>query len=346
MSACISSPLDLARQRRTHARDPVHAAVYNHRKDVLRCRGDLVTKRYHQAILVSCEIPWDDREEFLEDVFRHEIRQTLARGFNNLYIFGTAGEGYAVDRSRFEQVVTVFREETSAPGIYPQVGAIGLSTAQVLERLQFAWELGFRVFQISLPCWGAVNDNELLRFFSDVCGAFPDARFLHYNLGRTKRILTPADYRRLVDTIPNLAATKNTGTTVTTTAALVTGTPELQHFLSESMFPTGCLFGECSLLSSFAPMIPTKSKQYFELGRTRQIEKLFEMHKEYITMVEDVIAPLRRRELMDGAYDKVLVRLGGLPMPLRLLSPYETFAEEVFEECRTIFEQRYPDWAG
>ncbi len=76
------------------------------------------------------------------------------------------------------------------------------------------------------------------------------------------------------------------------------------------MFPTGCLFGECSLLSSFAPMIPTRSKQYFELGRTRQIEKLFEMQKEYITMVEDVIAPLRRRELMDGAYDKVLVQTG------------------------------------
>ena len=42
-------------------------------------------KRYHQAILVSCEVPWDDREQLLEDVFRLEVRQTLARGFNDLY---------------------------------------------------------------------------------------------------------------------------------------------------------------------------------------------------------------------------------------------------------------------
>jgi dihydrodipicolinate synthase/N-acetylneuraminate lyase len=305
-----------------------------------------VNKRFHQAILVSCEVPWDDREQLIEDMFRHEVRQTLARGFNDLYIFGTAGEGYAVDRRRFEQIAAIFREETSAPGVHPQVGVIGLSTALVLERLSFAHDQGFRTFQISLPCWGALNDDELLRFFSDVCGTFPDARFLHYNLARAKRVLTPLDYRRLADSVPNLAATKNTGTTVNTTAALVTGTPELQHFFGEAMFPAGCLHGECSLLSSFAPMIPSKTKQFFEFGRTRQIDKLFEMQKEYLTMVEDVIAPMRRRELMDGAYDKLLVRLGGCPMPPRLLSPYDSFSEEVFQECRTIFEERYPQWAG
>jgi hypothetical protein len=41
-----------------------------------------------------------------------------------------------------------------------------------------------------------------------------------------------------------------------------------------------------------------------------------------------------REPLMDGAYDKALVRLGGLPMPLRLLSPYEGVREDVFLECQ------------
>ena len=50
----------------------------------------MATKRYHPAILVSCEIPWDDGENLIEDVFRQEIRATLAQ-FDNLYIFGTAG---------------------------------------------------------------------------------------------------------------------------------------------------------------------------------------------------------------------------------------------------------------
>ncbi len=62
----------------------------------------MATKRYHPAILVSCEIPWDDGENLIEDVFRQEIRATLAQ-FDNLYIFGTAGAckdavGNLVDR--------------------------------------------------------------------------------------------------------------------------------------------------------------------------------------------------------------------------------------------------------
>jgi dihydrodipicolinate synthase/N-acetylneuraminate lyase len=302
--------------------------------------------RHHQAILVSCEIPWDEEERLLEPVFREEVRHTLAQGFPNLYIFGTAGEGYAVDTPRFQRIVEIFREETGGEGIFPQVGVIGLSTAIVRERIAFAYKLGFRTFQISLPCWGALNDKEMLRFFVDVCGAFPDARFLHYNLMRTKRVLTAEDYRRVADAVPNLVATKNTGTTVNSTAELLRLTPEIQHFLGEAMFPIGCLHGECSLLSSFAPMVPRASKQLFDYGRTGQIEKLFRFHKEYLDMVEDVIAPMRRQPLIDGAYDKMLVRLGGVDMPLRLLSPYESFSEEVYEECRTILHARYASWLG
>lgn len=299
--------------------------------------------RYPQAILVSCEIPWDENEQFLEEVFRREVRMVLAE-FNHLYIFGTAGEGYAVDTPRFQQIVRVFYEETRGHDIHPMVGVIALSTANFIERIGFAYDVGFRVFQISLPAWGALNDQELLTFFRDVCGAFPAAQFLHYNLPRTKRVLTGADYRRLIDAIPNLVATKNTGTTVHGTMDLLRHAPDLQHFFGESMFPTGCLFGECSLLSSFGPMFPKATHRFFEYGRAKQWDKLFPYQAEYLTAVEAVIAPMRRQGLMDGAYDKALVRLGGLPMPLRLLSPYDTFSEEVFQECHRILHEKYADW--
>ena len=300
--------------------------------------------RYHQAILVSCEIPWDENEQLLEQEFRREVRHFLALGFRDVYVFGTAGEGYAVDTARFQRVVEIFREETSGDDVYPQVGVIGLSTAQVVERIRFAYGAGFRTFQISLPCWGALNDDEVMKFFSHVCGTFPDARFLHYNLMRTKRLLTAKDYRRVADRVPNLAATKNTGTTVTSTAELMRTVPEIQHFFGEAMFPTACLHGECSLLSSFGPMMPTKTKEFFELGRTGQIEKLFRMQKAYLQVAEDILAPMRRHDLIDGAYDKMLVRLGGLAMPMRMLSPYQAFSEEVFEECRRILDEKYPEW--
>jgi dihydrodipicolinate synthase/N-acetylneuraminate lyase len=301
--------------------------------------------RYHQAILVSCEIPWDEQENLIEDVFREEIRRAIVQGFRNVYVFGTAGEGYAVDTARFGRVIEIFWEETRGEGVHPGVGVIGLSTANIVERLAMAHARGFRFFQISLPSWGALNDAEVMKFFTDVCGRFPDSRFLHYNLMRAKRLLTADDYRRIIDVVPNLAATKNTGTTLDSTAALMRKAPELQHFFGEAMFPHGCLYGECSLLSSFGPMIPRRTQELFQYGVTAHVDKLFRCQKAYLDMALEVIAPMLRTTLIDGAYDKAIVRLGGLEsMPLRLLSPYECMTEETYQECKRILHEKYGDW--
>ena len=91
-----------------------------------------MNQRYPQTILVSCECPWDEHEQLIEDVFRKEVRETLAGGYNHLYIFGTAGEGYAVDTPRFQQIVRIFHEETRGPEVHPLVGVIGLSTANIV----------------------------------------------------------------------------------------------------------------------------------------------------------------------------------------------------------------------
>lgn len=300
--------------------------------------------RYHQTALVSCEIPWDEREQLIEATFRREVRLVRSLGFDDLYIFGTAGEGYAVDTARFRRIVELFREETSDGAARPMVGAIGLSTATIVERIAYAHTLGFRTFQIALPSWGPLNDHELLTFFTDVCGAFPDAAFLHYNLPRAKRLLTGADYRRLVERVPNLVATKNTGGGAQRAADLMTRAPELQHFFGEDNFLAGCLFGECSLLSSFGPMLPARTWEYFHAGRERRLERATLLQHGFRRMLGDVLGPLLAKERMDGAYDKLIVRLGGLDeMPLRLLSPYQGFSEEEYQACREVFVATYSD---
>ena len=300
--------------------------------------------RYPQAILVSCEAPWDENEQLIEDVFRREVRSVLQR-FNHLYVFGTAGEGYAVDTARFQQVVRIFYEETRGADVHPMVGVIGLSTANIVERIAFAYATGFRVFQISMPAWGALNDTEVMTFFRDVCGAFPDAQFLHYNLPRTKRVLEGADYRRLIDAVPNLVATKNTGGGLDRAAALMTQAGELQHFFGETNFPHGCMYGECSLLSSFGPMSPHKTWALFEAGRKGQMVEMFKLQKEFHDMLYGVLGSVLSEGRIDGAYDKMLVRLGGLEeMPLRLLSPYQCFSEEQYQACKRILHEQFAEW--
>ncbi len=296
--------------------------------------------RFPQAVLVSCEVPWDAKERFQETVFRREVQRARQAGFDHLYIFGTAGEGYAVNLDQFKQVTDVFWDETRPAGVQTMVGAIALSTATIVERVAIAYLRGFRTFQIALPSWGALNDGELLTFFKDVCGTFPDASFLHYNLPRAKRVLTGADYRRIVEAVPNLVATKNTGGGLPRAADLMTQAPELQHFFGEQNFPHGCMYGECSILSSFAPIAPEATKALFEAGRLRQVERLFRLQHFFHDLLQGVFGDLLAMDRIDGAYDKMIVKLGGLEdMPLRLLSPYQGFTEEQFQIC----QRRYVD---
>ena len=302
-------------------------------------------QRYPQAILISCEVPWDEHEQLMEDLFRREVQTVLAQDFKHVYIFGTAGEGYAIDTVRFKQIVRIFREETHKPDVHAMVGVIGLSTANVVERIQMAHDAGFRTFQISLPSWAALRDEEMLRFFVDVCGAFPDSGFLHYNLPRTKRLLNGRDYRRIADVVPNLVATKNTGGGLERARDLMTNASEIQHFFGEVNFPHGCYYGPCSLLSSFGPMVPAKSKNLFEAGLAGRIEDMYRLQHEFDDMLRIVFGPLLAEERIDGAYDKMIVRLAGLEeFPLRLLSPYICFSEEQYAATKARMHEHFGSW--
>ena len=301
--------------------------------------------RYPQAILVACPSPWDEQFELVEEIFREEVRQVLAAGFQHLYVFGTGGEGYAVDTRRFRQVVDLFYEETRAPDLNPMVGVIGLSTPQIVERIQYAHDVGFRIFQISLPSWGPLSDGELLRFFVDTCGQFPDSRFLHYNLPRTKRVLGGRDYARIIPEVPNLVATKTTGGGIAAAEELIHYSGELQHFMGEGNFPHGSMFGECSLLASYAELSPRMTRALFEAGRNRDAGELMRLQHAFQAMGTELWAQPAPGPHMDGAYDKMLVKLGMLPeFPLRLLSPYQGFTEDDYQACRRLLDEKYADW--
>ncbi len=302
--------------------------------------------RYPQAILVACPSPWNEAFELDAEIFRAEVRGVLAAGFKHVYVFGTGGEGYAVDTGRFRAVVDLFREETKDHGdVDTMVGVIGLSTPQIVERLRYAHEAGFRIFQISLPSWGALNDAEVARFFQDLCGTFPDSRFLHYNLPRVKRVLTGKDYARLIGLVPNLVATKTTGGGLAGAEDLMRHAPELMHFMGEGNFPHGSMFGACGLLASYGELAPVMTKRLFEAGVRRETAELMELQHAFQQLNTELWEQVPEGPHMDGAYDKMLVKLGMLPeFPLRLLSPYQGFTDDDYRVFRRFLEERYGDW--
>ncbi len=79
------------------------------------------------AILATAVVPWTDRLEFDEPAFRRQVH-AIARGLTrHIYVFGTAGEGYAVTERQFDQITRAFWASAQEAGVTPMVGVIHAS---------------------------------------------------------------------------------------------------------------------------------------------------------------------------------------------------------------------------
>lgn len=301
--------------------------------------------RYPSTIMVSVVCPWDDDERLDEAAFRQATRHALASGFLHVYVFGTAGEGYAVDSARFRQVVEVLRDETDGTAAQPMVGVIGLSTANVVERLGVAHDLGIRAFQVSLPGWSPLTDAEFVDYLRAVCGSFPDSVFMHYNTVKSGRLVSGGLYRDVVERVPNLVATKTMTSDLGVVASVVRDAPELMHFLTEQSIAYGSLFGEVALLGTFAALAPEQSWALLDAVQHGRHREAAEIGSWFERLNHTIFDPLMVDRRVDGAYDKTIERLskGMAGFPLRMLSPYRTVSGLEFEAARVRLTAAFPE---
>jgi dihydrodipicolinate synthase/N-acetylneuraminate lyase len=301
--------------------------------------------RYPSTVMVTALCAWDDAERLDEPMFRRQVDHILASGFRHVYVFGTAGEGYAIDTDRFRRVVELFGELLLDTDASPMVGVIGLSTGNVLERIRIAHDLGFRSFQFSLPSWSVLSDQEVVRYFEAVCGSFPNSVFMHYNTAKSGRVVGGGLYRELVERIPNLVATKIMSDDLSVVASAVSDAPELMHFLHEQSIAYGSLFGEVGLLGSYGALAPKKSWALLEAARSGDAKRCAEIGAWFAHMVDEVLTPLMADRRVDGAYDKTVAKLHPAlrEFPLRMLSPYRTITDEEFALAAQTLRERFPD---
>jgi dihydrodipicolinate synthase/N-acetylneuraminate lyase len=303
--------------------------------------------RFPACVLGTAVVPWTDTYALDEGLFRHEIASLLAAGHTNLYVFGTAGEGYAVDDQQFEHIARVFVDEMRAGGAEPMVGVISLSQPTMHRRLAFARDtLGVRRFQVSLPSWGALDEREVRAFFDATLGGFADCQFLHYNLLRTKRLVSATEYAAIASDHPNLVATKNSTDSMQRVRDLLTTASELRHFLNERAFAYASLFDEPGLLISLATINLEMGRRYFAAGRARDVSTLLRMEGELHAIGQHFLSTVGDgREPIDGAFDKVLWWLHDRRFPLRLLPPYRGASTSAAQRFAAFLEQHYPHWA-
>ncbi len=300
--------------------------------------------RFPRTILPTVCIPWTEALEVDVPLFTEMVRGRLANGIRHLYVFGTAGEGHAVTEGRFDTIVRAFAEACAdVPEAHPMVGLISQSTLTQVERVERAMALGIRDFQFTLPAWGVLTDDEVRAHARFLLARFPEARFLHYNLLRTGRLITAPLYAELAAEHPNLVATKQGTGDVLRIHALLTGAPMLRHFLTEVGYPFGCsIGGRPGLLQSLSSTNERAAWAYFRSGIEGDLAALGRAQLDHLALEDALVEFGGAGPHMDGAFEKMMQKLVDERVPLRLLPPYRAVTDEGWAGYRDWMRANLP----
>lgn len=293
-------------------------------------------KRYEAVIMATAVIPWDSDFRFMKDLFTRQVELLVDNDINNIYLFGTAGEGYAVTERQFDEISGYFAELSNTLGFTPMAGLIDLSVARMKEKLEIAYRHGIREFQFSLPSWGQLNDLEVDMFFDSLLPVYPDCRFLNYNLGRAKRFLEPEELFQLAKKHENFAAVKHTRGLDEDYRKISASKTPLQFFVTEQNFMEMSKVTECGLLMSVGNVDLKAVNGFFRKCLAGKHADALS-HLEYFMKVRAGLKKAVDFQAIDSAYDKLYTRLNIPEFPLRLLPPYQYADDKAFKAFQELF---------
>ena len=303
-------------------------------------------KRFPKLQLCAACVPWTEDFQLDVPLFRKGVRLLCEEGAGSIYLFGTAGEGYAVDNTQYLQIVSEFMEEMkSFPNVIPMVGVISMSMTEIMERIRMAGELGVRYFQISFPNWGAVSGEEALIFFKTVCGAFPDYQFMHYNNAlRSRKRLAPKDYKRLVEEIPNLVAVKFPGPSFNEIHEFANMDLPLRVYLLEYAYGYGSMvYPEFGFLASITNSSYAIMRKYYQAGVEKDWDTILKIHNDF-PAAYDALFSNCPGDKIDSAYDKLYLQFTIPEFPSRILPPYVGCTDAQVEGFKAAMRENLPHW--
>jgi dihydrodipicolinate synthase/N-acetylneuraminate lyase len=302
--------------------------------------------RPDRAILGTCCIPWTADYELDERLFRRSIQLDIEHGTRYLYLFGTAGEGHAVSDRQFQHITRIFVDEIkTSGGAEPMVGLISLSLSQVIDRIEWAVGIGVRHYQLSLPSWGTCTEAEAFTFFERVCTRFPQGEFLHYNVRRSGRLLSAAEYGGISSAFPNLVAAKLAGATGEEARAIHAAAPRLKLFLTEKTFAEAHALGvPAGFLVSYASFNWQLVHRYYDAVIAGDTDTIAAMRAEQDGVIKILRETVAGAAHMDGAFDLMFVKRHLPEFPLRLLPPYASVSDEAYGRFIEGVRQQYPHW--
>lgn len=306
-----------------------------------------LTRQTLNGVWSALILPWTKTDKLDERRFRREIRSYAGTGVSGVYTGGTTGEFYAQDDATYERVSAIACEEAHAIGLPVQIGASALSTRTVIGRMKAVKGFKPDAFQIALPFWLELKDEEVRRFVHEIAAAAGSTPIVLYVTGRSKRRIDPKFMGKLAREVPTFIGTKDTGLDVPGLKSMLKAVSDLAIFGGEDFYtklPAGGKGGYCSVTGFNAPKI-VELYRLCAAGRLDEAKPLAEAVHRFL--YEALVPMVKKPGLWDSAIDRIQRVAGGGDVGLRCQSPYlsgtEADVKRVIAWCRKHTPELLPE---
>ncbi|MCE9589346.1 MAG: dihydrodipicolinate synthase family protein [Planctomycetes bacterium] len=303
-----------------------------------------LTRKNLHGVWCALLTPWTDRDELDAKRYVKEVRAYKGTGVNGIYTGGTTGEFYAQDDATYERITKITCDEAHAIGVPVQIGCSALSTRTTIGRMKVAHKAGADAYQIAIPFWLTLLDDELTRFVREIGDAAQGTPIILYLTGRSKRKIAAPLFGEIAAKVPAFIGTKDTGATPDEVKAMLAVAPDIAIFGGEDFctrMPVGGRGGYCSV-SGFNTRLVVDLYRLCAAGRYSEARPIHDaiqrMHKEVWH------PPYIDEGFMDSALDRVQRTAGGVDVGLRCQSPYRSCSEKHLRGYLKWWKANYPQY--
>jgi dihydrodipicolinate synthase/N-acetylneuraminate lyase len=285
----------------------------------------------------------DDSIDYLR--LSEEIDKLIEAGLDGIYSNGTAGEFHNQTEAEFDKVQQVMAEKCQAAGMPFQIGISHPSPIISLERLQRALVFQPDAFQVILPDWVTVTDEEQIVFLSKMAEAAGTIPLVLYNPPHAKLVLSPEHLLKISKAIPQLIGVKLASGDAQWYKDMRLRAPDLSIFVPGHLLATGVREKVASgAYSNVACLSPKGSQAWWQLMQTDP-DKALQIQANILQFFTSCIVPYKNAGYSNPALDKFLAAIGGWgSVGTRLRWPYKWIAEEEVAAARIEAKNLLPEF--
>jgi len=227
-----------------------------------------------RGVIPAVVTPFDSRGKVNERVLRQLIDYLIKGGVHGLFVLGSQGEFYALEREEKKKIIEVTLDQVNKRvPVYAGTGAITTREAVFLTKM--AEDMGVDAVSVITPFYVQPSQDELYEHFATIAKSTKLPVLLYNNPGRTGGVNISVDLAVCLSEIDNIIGIKDSSGDMSLTIEFIRRTDENFSVLvgRDSLIYAVLLHGGKGAIAATANVVPGLVVEIYEAYMKGELER-------------------------------------------------------------------------